>query len=218
MTREQEILEEISDVEFIDQGLTISTRHLSLEKLASYLARMESTKSEERVGLLETAYRHGGKEGVEYVQSSEEKKCEGERCNCEIPEPANCTKHIPSCVICTGCLGLHSPTPPDAWEEFCDLWDKCFPTGGDTRCRVQRDEILDWLHSKKKEWEVRAQMKCSNTNHTFLEQEARTTTLDELATYIQDQLEEAHSQGTYKYDWLYEDILEKIEKLRLPRS
>lgn len=167
MTRAEEIVNAISFRNRITGAIEVAP-----VLLATYLATLESSKGEE-TGLLEAAYRHGGKEGLEYAQSSEEKKCE------ETFEAANLKGR---CKLLEGHEGIHQPELVSPTQE-----EKKCACDGPISCLDHM--VIPASPTPPDAWE-------------------------KLTDYINQQLEESHNEGTYKYDWLYEDILKKIEELR----
>lgn len=233
MTRTEEILEEIAVREITGQGPLESYRIiLSPKKLASYLATLESSKDEDKdedltfeapltaqmVDEVLKIYPFKGEEKVckecseyDYLRPgsihtngskncriyglptppSEEKKCE------ETFEAANLKGR---CKLLEGHEGIHQP-------------ELVSPT--------QEEKKLDYMMSPGNMKQVEAEYKCKCNGPIrcfehliFPASPTPPDAWEKLTSYINEQLQESHNEGTYKYDWLYEDILEKIEELR----
>lgn len=147
-------------------------------------------------------------------------------CPCHSPtqEEKKCERH-PNQKLCPSCnkhfckhTCTDSPTPPDAWvEEVKELSLAC--CAGCVEDEQSEKRLIDWLRSKKKEWRtegLKEGLETANKGKAYesVARNVRTTTLDEVARVVQSAMKESYNEGTYKYDWLYEDILKKIEELR----
>lgn len=131
-------------------------------------------------------------ESVPCHSPTQEEKCLG----CEFVKmggkynPMNPAQHT-----CTD-----TPTPPDAWEEEATIryYNHHSPLSFPESHR-DFSEFIDWLRSKKKEWEEQARQK--EARHWAVEpasyQKGRTTTLEEVIGVVDDERQKWHEGSSY---------------------